>query len=124
MTTTTQIRDENYRDLVASGRLRECCVSVYAALRRMGEATTKELHEATGVGLLTVRPRVSRMCKDGLVRLVRKDGADGVYACADWVKPKSGRAAAARTEAPREHTQPTTTAPTFPGFEPLTRSWE
>jgi hypothetical protein len=74
---TTDTRDmtwDELRDALDGLRAR-----VWEWLRLHGPATTSGIAEGSGMGILTVRPRVSELAVLGFVELVGRDGREGVY---------------------------------------------
>ena len=72
--TPTSIRDLNFRDIL--GRLCGLRVSVYEALLEHGPCTTRQLAEASGIDILTVRPRVTELYQLGLAVTVMPSDAE------------------------------------------------
>lgn len=73
------ISRNNWEILRAGPLLREARAAVYLALYAGGPGTTEEIATRAGLGLLTVRPRVTELVQDGLARLVGRAGRCGVY---------------------------------------------
>jgi predicted transcriptional regulator len=61
------------------GRLVHLRASVYDALMEHGPCTTRELADACGIDLLTVRPRVTELLQLGLVECIGGKGNNGQY---------------------------------------------
>jgi len=82
------IRNENWADLkdrVCADRL-----NIYAALSMApAPITTRQLAEAMGMDLLTVRPRVTELCELFLVECVGRDGRDGLYVAVPWTRAEN-----------------------------------
>lgn len=73
----TEIRDLNWHDIQAQVTgLRE---TVYAALLLHGPCTTRQLAEASGISILTVRPRVTELCDLGFALCTGREAKEGVY---------------------------------------------
>lgn len=53
---------------------------VWSWLRKRGPATTSQIAEATGIPLLTVRPRVSELAALGWAECVGRAKREGIYA--------------------------------------------
>lgn len=69
--TPTNIRDLCFRDIKA--RLHGLRASVYEALLEHGPMTTRALADASGMCILTVRPRVTELFQLGFAVLVIDD---------------------------------------------------
>ena len=52
---------------------------IFGYLLAHGPATTTAISEGTGIGLLTVRPRVSELCAWGFAECVGRDHREGLY---------------------------------------------
>ena len=52
---------------------------VYGVLLREGPMTTRELAAASGIDILTVRPRVTELMEIGLVKIRGKRRCEGMY---------------------------------------------
>ena len=78
--TATEIKRQVWRQIreQATGQRR----LVWEAYRDHGPCTSKAISAATGISLWNVRPRTTELLQMGLLKLVGKDGRDGVYA---WV---------------------------------------
>lgn len=61
------------------GRLVHLRASVYEALLEHGPCTTRELAQACGIDLLTVRPRITELAQLGFVVCDGGHGNEGVY---------------------------------------------
>ncbi len=61
------------------GRLVNLRASVYEALMEHGPCTTRELAQACGIDLLTVRPRITELAQLGFVVCLDGQGHEGVY---------------------------------------------
>lgn len=53
--------------------------AVLLAYRQHGPGTTRELAKASGIDLLSLRPRVTELVDLGFMRLVRGEGGEGIY---------------------------------------------
>ncbi len=62
-----------------SDNLSDSARAVFAALRRHGPATTRELAEKSGIDILNVRPRVCDLCAADLVVTIDIRERQGVY---------------------------------------------
>ena len=79
MITPEQVRNwtwEEVQTAVTGTRQR-----VFAALKAGGPQTTSQLAAATGINLLTVRPRMTELYDLGVVRLAGREpnGTQGIY---------------------------------------------
>lgn len=93
---TTDIRDMTFdeiRDELDGPRQR-----VWEFLFARGPATTSAIAEGTGIGLLTVRPRVSELVAMGFAECIGREKREGVYK-ALTVAEAQARYAEARTAA-------------------------
>ncbi len=72
------LRNATWRDVL--GHLTEDLVRVHLAIQAHGRCTTRELAQKSGISIFTVRPRVTDLCKLGLVILVHNEGTVGIYA--------------------------------------------
>lgn len=72
-------RNETWESLQT--RLDHSRATVWRALLAHGPATTRELAQASGIDILTVRPRVTELVDLFLAELVggQRDGREGVY---------------------------------------------
>jgi hypothetical protein len=61
------------------GTLEGCRETIWAWLLAHGPASTTAIAEATGIGLLTVRPRVSELCAWGFAECVGRLHREGEY---------------------------------------------
>lgn len=73
----TEIRDLNWHDIQA--QVTGLRASVHAALLRHGPCTTRQLAEASGLSILTVRPRVTELSELGFALCTGREGKEGVY---------------------------------------------
>lgn len=96
MKSTTDIRDELFRDLTA--KLEGDRWRVHESFRVFGPCTTRRAAEATGMDVLNVRPRATELLQAGLLELAGKDGHEGVYAAVSAHDAARRAAAAARPE--------------------------
>ena len=71
------LRNETWAQ--ARMRLNKDMQRVYDAVRLHGPGTTRQIAEAAGASLLTLRPRVTDLHDLFLVDLVGKRGTEGVY---------------------------------------------
>lgn len=85
-----EIRDANFEQL--RGGLREKLRRVYEAFAAAGPCTTRQLAEATGMDILSVRPRATDLERLGLLALRgavtgpggRREGLWAVTTRAEW----------------------------------------
>ncbi|MCW0218375.1 MAG: hypothetical protein OJI67_08645 [Prosthecobacter sp.] len=70
-------RNHTFRDLQT--RLVGLRLSVWEALLEHGPCTTRDLAQACGIDLLTVRPRMTELHQLGLVTCLDHEGHEGRY---------------------------------------------
>ena len=73
----TDPRDLTWQDI--RGKLAGTRELVHSWLLTHGPATTESISLGTGIGLLTVRPRVSELCAWGFAECVGRDKHEGIY---------------------------------------------
>lgn len=95
------IRDMNWDEM--AGHLSGLREKVYNALAKHGPCTTCELAGASGISLLTVRPRMTELCQLGFADCTGKTSHDGVYVAVpvpvvfeNWQTARAARLAAGR----------------------------
>ena len=94
---TTDPRDLTFEEIHDSlGETRE---AIWKWLRANGPATTSRIAEGSGIGLLTVRPRVSELAVLGFVECIGREHREGVYRSITYL------AAQARHNASRAESQ-------------------
>lgn len=77
MLTPAQIRDASFerrRSWICGMRQ-----TVWTALHDHGACTTDELAFATGISILTIRPRVTELCQLGFAEICGRSEDSGVY---------------------------------------------
>lgn len=74
---TTDPRDLTWQDI--RGNLAGTREVIHAWLLANGPATTEKISQCTGIGLLTVRPRVSELCAWGFAEITGKLRHEGIY---------------------------------------------
>lgn len=74
---TTDPRDITWQDI--RGRMTGTREVIHAWLLSHGPATTESIALGTGIGLLTVRPRVSELCAWGFAEITGRVKHEGVY---------------------------------------------
>jgi len=77
LTTPAQLRDRHYAEL--QGKLEGDRRRVYDAFCCWGQATTRVIAQRSGLDILTARPRTTELFQAGLLRMVGRDGHEGVY---------------------------------------------
>lgn len=77
MIAPTDIRNLTWQEL--QGTLTGLRETVWKWLLHHGPATTTAIAEGTGIGLLTIRPRVSELCAWGFAECTGRDQREGVY---------------------------------------------
>ncbi len=77
--TPADLRDKQWHEVLT--HVTDDMVKVHGAfLRHGGPGTTREVAQASGISLLTFRPRTTDLYKLGLVELVGTRGNEGLYA--------------------------------------------
>lgn len=74
---TTDPRNLTWQEI--QGTLHGAREAVHGWLLRHGPATTTQISEALGMGLLTVRPRVSELCAWGFAECVGRGKREGIF---------------------------------------------
>lgn len=74
---TTDPRDMTWQEI--QGKLDGLREQIHRWLMHHGPATTEAISQNTGIGLLTVRPRVSELCAWGFAECVGKEKHQGIY---------------------------------------------
>lgn len=90
------IRDMNWEEI--QGRLEGWRGRIYEALAKHGPCTTHELAGASGISLLTVRPRITELVQLGWVECLEMVHKEGRYhaipearALANWTAERARR---------------------------------
>jgi hypothetical protein len=91
MISPADIRDMNFERLKTSLEARRR--GVYLAWLARGPGTTRQVAKFSGIDLLNVRPRTHELLALGLLKLVRRDGHDGVYRAMSQAEWEAWRAA-------------------------------
>lgn len=82
----TELSTKTFQSLKAD-YLHGCRMELYESLLMHGPATTRDLAHRTGIGILTVRPRITELVRQRLVVLDGPRGREGVYRAvteSDW----------------------------------------
>lgn len=77
MTTPTECRNETYERI--KPQLNRQCEAVYNAYLQYGASTTIGMANASGISLLTLRPRVTDLMKMGAIECVGRAHGHGIY---------------------------------------------
>lgn len=71
---------------------------VWAALKKHGPCTTRQLAEYAELDILTVRPRVTELCDLGFAELSGKAGREGLYRARTYIEAAKHHAALSPNE--------------------------
>jgi hypothetical protein len=74
---TTDPRDFTWQQI--RGTLAGTREVIHAWLLANGPSTTEKISQCTGIGLLTVRPRVSELCAWGFAEITGRLKHEGIY---------------------------------------------
>jgi hypothetical protein len=74
---STEARDLTWQDI--RGKMAGTREVIHAWLLSHGPATTEGISLGTGIGLLTVRPRVSELCAWGFAKCIGREKHEGIY---------------------------------------------
>ena len=79
---TTDIRRAAFDEVFA--QIKDLRMGAWLVLKEHGPGTTREVARASGMDLLTLRPRVTELCQLGFAYLAGRAGKEGVYAARDY----------------------------------------